>query len=375
MKKFFTIAAMAFTAVSFAQTGNVGINTSTPNVNAVLDIVSTNKGLLPPRVALTATNSPAPLGGNVQGMVVYNTATAGTAPNNVVPGLYYNNGTIWVPTTDSNAVTSVSNTSAGNNLSTTVNGITGATVPMVNSNAVSATNGNLISTVNGVASTPAVPVLIAASNGLTATNGDVKLGGTLSQPTNIAASAANTLTLSGLQGSAAKTGTLVADGSGIVRLQDRSTLSAVRVDGNLTITGAENNLFFYTNKSGTAINEDLDNLNEFSGNTFTASQSGLYRVQINSRYDQHTNAVDSGDGYVGCLRLMAGNGPFAGQYGPFFCGKVPIVEVGGTFVPIGVPKTDLVKLNAGQVVQFQILVYGATTNVTVYYEILIERID
>lgn len=32
-------------------------------------------------------------------MIVFNTATAGTAPNNVTPGLYYNNGTQWIKLT------------------------------------------------------------------------------------------------------------------------------------------------------------------------------------------------------------------------------------------------------------------------------------
>ncbi|MFK5959302.1 MAG: hypothetical protein QM495_10615, partial [Lutibacter sp.] len=51
----------------------------------------TNKGFLPPRVALTSTTSASPLAAHVAGMVVYNTATAG----DVIPGLYVNNGTAW----------------------------------------------------------------------------------------------------------------------------------------------------------------------------------------------------------------------------------------------------------------------------------------
>ncbi|MFA6058700.1 MAG: hypothetical protein WC756_10915 [Taibaiella sp.] len=76
--------------------GNVGIGTTTPNADANLDLGATNKGLLLNRVALTAANNPAPLAANVAGMVVYNTATAGTAPNNVSPGMYYNDGVRWV---------------------------------------------------------------------------------------------------------------------------------------------------------------------------------------------------------------------------------------------------------------------------------------
>ncbi|ASK30750.1 hypothetical protein CEY12_11790 [Chryseobacterium sp. T16E-39] len=71
--------------------GQVGINTTTPNNDAVLDINSSNKGLLPPRVALTATSLPAPLTAHVEGMVVYNT----TSVNGLSPGLYLNDGTKW----------------------------------------------------------------------------------------------------------------------------------------------------------------------------------------------------------------------------------------------------------------------------------------
>jgi hypothetical protein len=76
--------------------GNVGIGTTTPNADANLDLGATNKGLLLNRVALSAANLPAPLSAHVAGMVVYNTATAGTAPNNVSPGMYYNDGVRWV---------------------------------------------------------------------------------------------------------------------------------------------------------------------------------------------------------------------------------------------------------------------------------------
>ncbi len=76
-----------------------GIGTTTPNASAKLEVASTTQGFLPPRVALTATNVFSPIVGTssaATGLLVYNTASAGTAPNNVVPGYYYWNGTIWV---------------------------------------------------------------------------------------------------------------------------------------------------------------------------------------------------------------------------------------------------------------------------------------
>ena len=88
MKKLIIILIMAFSATTFAQTG---IGTTNPDASAQLDVSSTTKGFLPPRVALTGSTSASPLAAHVAGMVVFNTATAG----DVTPGLYVNNGTIW----------------------------------------------------------------------------------------------------------------------------------------------------------------------------------------------------------------------------------------------------------------------------------------
>jgi len=73
--------------------GNVGIGTTTPNASALLDVSSTTKGVLLPKVALSATNNNAPIGAGVAtGLIVYNTATAGVFPNDVTPGYYWWNG-------------------------------------------------------------------------------------------------------------------------------------------------------------------------------------------------------------------------------------------------------------------------------------------
>lgn len=87
---------MLFSLACFAQ---VGVGTTTPN--GALDVSSSTNGFVPPRVALTATNAQAPVvnpqGGVIPaGTIVWNTATAGTSPNNVAPGLYYWDGSRWV---------------------------------------------------------------------------------------------------------------------------------------------------------------------------------------------------------------------------------------------------------------------------------------
>lgn len=82
--------------VSFGQ--NIGVNATgaAPAASAGFDIDFTNKGLLVPRVALTATNVAGPIAAPATSLLVYNTATAGVAPNNVLPGYYYWDGTVWV---------------------------------------------------------------------------------------------------------------------------------------------------------------------------------------------------------------------------------------------------------------------------------------
>ncbi|MGO3184574.1 MAG: hypothetical protein ACTIJ9_17230 [Aequorivita sp.] len=84
--------------LSFDAFAQVGIGTTDPNANALLDIDATDTpgGLLLPRIALTGASSFAPLAAHVAGMTVYNTATAGTGANTVTPGYYYNDGTQWV---------------------------------------------------------------------------------------------------------------------------------------------------------------------------------------------------------------------------------------------------------------------------------------
>ncbi len=70
---------------------------SLPHNSAMLEVKSDSKGFLPPRIALTASNLAAPVASPATGLLIYNTATAGTAPYNVTPGFYYWNGQSWIP--------------------------------------------------------------------------------------------------------------------------------------------------------------------------------------------------------------------------------------------------------------------------------------
>jgi hypothetical protein len=85
----------------------IGNNPGTIDANSLLELESTNKGFLPPRVALNSTVSVAPLTGTVPaGMLVF--STGGTLPD----GYYYWNSAQWklLSTTALNTVTKAAST-------------------------------------------------------------------------------------------------------------------------------------------------------------------------------------------------------------------------------------------------------------------------
>ncbi len=143
MKKIFLTLTLV---ASFIATAQVKIGTS-PTVidgNSLLELETTNQGLLYPRVALTSTTSYLPLSDTLPnikqpGMTVYNTATTITGTNDVTPGLYVNDGFNWIrvtPTapktlyTDNAAITSARTVTLNNNDLTFTAGVggTGKTV-------------------------------------------------------------------------------------------------------------------------------------------------------------------------------------------------------------------------------------------------------
>jgi trimeric autotransporter adhesin len=92
MKKSLLLLATIFLIGKANAQMKLGNNPTVTNANALLELETTNKGLLLPRVSLTSTSSAAPLSAHVRGMEVFNTVTI----NDVTPGIYYNDGTAWV---------------------------------------------------------------------------------------------------------------------------------------------------------------------------------------------------------------------------------------------------------------------------------------
>ncbi len=90
MKKLFTISLLFFAFFANSQV-KIGDNPNTIDPNSLLEMESTNKGFLPPRVALNSISSVSPLSGTVPaGMLVF--STGGTLPD----GYYYWDGAEWI---------------------------------------------------------------------------------------------------------------------------------------------------------------------------------------------------------------------------------------------------------------------------------------
>lgn len=105
MKKLFLLVFFATGIVVSANAQlKVGNNPTTIDPSAVLEVESTNKGFLPPRVALASLTDVTTIPSPATGLLVYNNGT-GTLST---PGYYYWNGTSWA------AIGSTSGQATGN---------------------------------------------------------------------------------------------------------------------------------------------------------------------------------------------------------------------------------------------------------------------
>lgn len=120
----YIVSLLFLTSITFAQ---IGVGTSTPNASAMLDVTSTSKGFLQPRVALTGTTDTATIASPATGLMVFNTATAGSGAAAVTPGVYYHNGTAWQRVANQAELATATATTT-----TFVNGILGTSLTNVN---------------------------------------------------------------------------------------------------------------------------------------------------------------------------------------------------------------------------------------------------
>ncbi|HUM48421.1 MAG TPA: hypothetical protein PLD84_15925, partial [Chitinophagales bacterium] len=103
---FLLVALLSFLRLTQAQntfpaTGAAGIGTTTPNASSLLDITSTTKGVLIPRMTKTQRDA---IVGPVQGLMIYQT--------NSTPGFYFYDGDSWEAIAPKGANKSLGNLSA-----------------------------------------------------------------------------------------------------------------------------------------------------------------------------------------------------------------------------------------------------------------------
>ena len=175
MKKIYLTITLAIGIMASAQV-KIGDNATSVNANSLLELESTTKVVLFPRVALTGTANVAPLAAHVQGMTIYNTATVG----DVTPGMYTNSGSAWVKLGASSAqeyhtikgnvttVTTTTYTLAANDYAVITNNSTGVTITMPNLTLADAGrtififNNNTATVANSFAGT--IPTGVATQN-------------------------------------------------------------------------------------------------------------------------------------------------------------------------------------------------------------------
>ena len=93
---FLTFCTLIGTVQLYSQNGSVGINITDPDSSAALDIASSDKGLLVPRVALTdVTDDTNPIVNPAQGLLIWNTNS--TTIGGTGTGFYFYQDSVWNP--------------------------------------------------------------------------------------------------------------------------------------------------------------------------------------------------------------------------------------------------------------------------------------
>jgi hypothetical protein len=262
--------ALLSSCIAFAQTGNIGVNT--PNPGSTMDI---NGSVAAKYNAVTSTNynltaTDFHVSYNGTSNAVFNLPSAISGVGNFKGRMYMiKNNTNFTITVNSAAPE-------------TINGNASVLVPANQSIQVINTG---LTGANPTWEVMPLGSSITASNGLTLSGTDVRLGGTLSQPTNIA-TAGNNLSINGTGKVLVGTNTVPTGASNAKIVIDNGTTSgALQIkDGTqqlgYVLTSDANGLATWSSTTTTAFANSWTSYTGTLVNPFTASPGGLLQTGI-----------------------------------------------------------------------------------------------
>lgn len=266
-----------------------GIGTTTPHASAKLDVSSTNKGFLPPRVTLTSATDITTITSPAEGLFVYNLGSVG-----LQAGYYYWNGANWA--------TIATATSAGNGVTasdmvkiydgignaTTINS-TGATFSVTTSGkylfdfSTSATCGNCTVTLNFQVRDGSNNNAVIASDMQTSYSNNVHAEYNGKVEANLIAGRSYNV--------------LVTASSGGIYGNDYTRVYMKQVSGNLPVTGQTVDYIqasLSSNQSLTAAGNIIFNSSSGTGISLT---SGGFELKANKTYKLEAALGGSSTGY------------------------------------------------------------------------------
>jgi hypothetical protein len=386
MKKVLFYVVIAFAIFSSSSMmAQQGIGTNQPDKSAALDIVSTKRGLLIPRISIPDLNAASPVTAPATSLLVYNEPAVGVTTE---PGFYYWDGGKWVRfmDTDSDHTTSVvagqgivvtPDTTDPNNTEYTVSLAKGASNQMVmvtkqvldgNGDPVLDGNGDPILETGWVSYADFIDDLIGADNGLTydPTTNKVKLGGSLSQNTTIN-TGANSMIFN-------------IDAGGSIQIKNLSAMDpADYAAGKIIVQDADGELqtydltdlidsVTYTASNGLTMTNDNDvqlggNLSEPTTITTTAANTLAVAGLTDATAATGANSIVVADDTTGVLRTVARSISTAtnatltvasmDDYSPFVQ-EINIFATVGDAADLDITLPAASELNKGQVVNVKI---------------------
>jgi hypothetical protein len=371
----------------------VGIGTTSPVASAKLQVDAPDKGFLPPRVALQgtddATKTIPKIASPATGLLVYNTATAGSGATAVTPGVYYYDGAKWQRVINQQPDATVTFNGTNPNSGTGFSGTQQSTdfVYVSNDNASqwiwnpAATPNPAYVTYTPPASTPwyaAGGTTDAGSNktGSVYRSGKVGIGGSNTPIATLDVRSSPSSTSdpgTGFIGVGTTTATVSSAGAGAIRYNPTtgggvlqyssgtgewntltSTVQRTIVTGYF-LGSSESTPPSYTSAIQTVLScaEVSDVSNAFSSNTFTAPRESLYLVTANLLISSRAWTA----GQELNITLVVGNdlSTLSAQVISSNFMQSNITSFAGTTI------SAVIKMNANQKAQFHVFVSGSGT--------------